>query len=258
MRSPAQPAQPGIALGALISQHPQSVVGSRGRMIQSYVALGIGAMLLLAGLVAFVIMAEAAGQGALICLGFGGFCALGIGLLGVLDARKTRDMSLSLYDHGLHYVDRFGEKIWTWDQIEAIHEHRTINQQTRVLRSSYQVVDRNGDSVVFYDHIRQPTAAIATIRQKTSALLLPKISATIATGQPVSFGAITLTPAGLAVKGQTIAWSEIAGIQISGTLLMIDRHGSGWFDDLELNLGDVANAELLQQISAQRFMTASS
>lgn len=36
MRSPAQP---GIALGTLISDDPQSVVGSRGRRIQSYVAL---------------------------------------------------------------------------------------------------------------------------------------------------------------------------------------------------------------------------
>lgn len=253
MRSPTQP---GIALGTLISDHPQSVVGSRGRRIQSYVALGIGTVLLLAGLGAFVIMAEAAGQNALICLGFAGFCVLGIGMLGVLDARKTRDMSLSLYEHGLHYVDKYGEKIWAWNQIESISEHRAINQQTKMVRCSYQLVDHHGDTLLLYDHIRNPAAAIATIRQKTYALLLPKISAAVAAGQPVSFGVITMTSAGLEVKGRTIAWIEIAGIQVSGTLMMIDRHGGGWFDDLELNLGEVANFELLQQLSARRFTPA--
>lgn len=68
-----------------------------------------------------MIMAEAAGQNALICLGFAGFCVLGIGMLGVLDARKTRDMSLSLYErHGLHYVDKYGREDLGMDRIESI------------------------------------------------------------------------------------------------------------------------------------------
>ena len=87
-------------LGALISNHPQTVVGNRGRMIQTYIALGIGTLLLLAGLIVFLAMAEAANQLTLICLGFGGFCALGIGMLGLGDARRTRDMSLELKSVG--------------------------------------------------------------------------------------------------------------------------------------------------------------
>ncbi|NWG20189.1 MAG: hypothetical protein HXY39_07650 [Chloroflexi bacterium] len=236
-----------IQFGALISDHPQAVVGSRGRMIQSYVALGIGVVLMIAGLIAFLVMAEAAGQQALICLGFAGFCALGLGLVGFFDARNTRDMSLKLYEHGLHYADKSGQKTWGWEEIDAIFHYQTINPQTRFVRHSYKVVHRSGDSIFFYDHVRNAAAAYETIRQKIYPLLLPRLQATYAAGQPVAFGMVAVEPAGLRVKGKSIPWNEIAGIHVSGGSLIIERPDGGWFNDLDVPVGNVANVELLLQ-----------
>lgn len=245
---PIQPSQ----LGALLSDHPQSVVGSRGRMLQSYVALGIGVMLMVAGLLAFVLLAQAAGQQALICLGFAGFCALGLGVVGVLDARNTQDMALRIYERGIHYIDKTGQKTWGWEDIAAIIHHQTINNDTRIVRHSYQLFNYTGDSLFFYDHIRNAPAAIETIRRYTYAVLGPRLQAALAAGQPVAFGVVTLEPAGLRIKQKFIPWIDISGVRVSGGSLIVERPGGGWFNDLDINLGEVANIELLLHFIAQR------
>lgn len=239
-------------LGAQISDHPQAVVGSRGRMIQSYIALGLGGALLLAGLVAFLVMAEASGQQALLCLGLPGLCVAGIGLLGFFDARSTRDMSLRLYERGLHYADKAGQKTWAWEDIEQVIQHVTVQPQTQAVRRAYQLVHRNGDTLMFYDHVRNPEGAIGTIRQRVYPLLLPRLAATIDAGGSVAFGAVMIEPAGLRVKGRAIPWGDIAGVRQSGGELMIDRVGGGWFNDIQLGLGEVANTELMLQLVARR------
>jgi hypothetical protein len=252
METPPISGRPANGLGAKISDHPQSVVGSRGRMIQSYVALGIGAALALAGLVTYLAWAESARMDTLICLGFGGLCGLGIGAMGVMDARSTRDMSLTLYERGLRYVDKVGQKEWRWEEIAAITQHQVVSSDTNRARLSYQVTSSSGDTLHLYDHVRDPAGAIATIRQRVYALLLPRMQADLDAGRPVAFGPVTIAAAGMTVRGRETPWAEIAGVTLSGGSVMVERRGGGWLNDAEISRGEIPNAELLAQLAAQR------
>lgn len=248
----SNPKTSGHPLGALISNHPQTVVGNRGRMIQTSIALGIGTLLLLAGLIVFVAMAEAASQLTLICLGFGGFCALGIGLLGLGDARRTLDMSLELYERGLRYTDRHGQKQWAWSDITQLLFNTVRVGNTNRYQYVYQINHAGGDSIVFYDHIRDPAGAFSIIAKYVYPLLLPSLLADSDAGKTIQFGAVTLEPTGIRLNNKLMSWADVAGARVSGGSLFIDKRDPGLFGNTEMNTGEVPNADLLVQLVNRR------
>lgn len=250
MTSPraAQPSE----LGALLSDHPQRAVGSRGRFIQSYVALGIGAALLLIAGAAFLLMPNAQDQISVLCLGFGGIGGLGLGLAGLGDARRTLDGSLRLYERGLRYQDRQGLKTWLWADVTALWHLQQYFPSSRITRHAYQLTHRSGDTLQFGDLVRDPAAAYDTARRMVYPLIAPGLTAAFEGGAPVAFGPVTLDAAGVHIKGRTMPWAEVLRAQVVGGSLLIERRGGGWFNDADLDIGAVPNSEILIDLVGRR------
>ncbi len=237
-------------LGAVVSVHPQVVVGSRGRKIQSYIAFGVGGVGLLMALIGWL-----TGSTELLALCGGGLAVAGLGLgaLGLADASGTMDATVTIQENGIRYNDKKGIKAWRWEQVTQVFIILRRYQNTNILRRAYRLHNAAGDSFYFTDEVRDAEGAFNAIRQRAYPPMFSRALAQYEAGAAVSFGKVTVNrDSGLAIGKKTFRWDEITGAKVSGGHLFISKAGLGWLNDGDALVAEIANVELLIRVIEQR------
>lgn len=250
MQKGAAAASGGDALGAEVSVHPQVVVGSRGRKIQSYIAFGVGG----AGLL-MVLIGWLTGSSELLSLCGGGLAVagLGLGVLGLADAGGTMDATVTIHEDGIRYNDKKGGKAWRWEQVAQVFIMLRRYQNTNILRHAYRLHSTAGDSFYFTDEVRDAEGAFNAIRQRAYPSIFARALAQYEAGAAVSFGKVTVSrDSGLAIGKKAFRWDEITGAKVSGGHLFISKAGLGWLNDGDALVAEIANVELLIRLIEQR------
>ncbi len=237
-------------LGAFIATHSQAVVGSKGRAIQSYIALGVGGVGLVMALIGWLTNRP---EFLTVCGGGLALVGLGLGGMGLADANSTADASVGLYADGIAYADKKGSKMWRWTDIERIYSLLVQHRQTRIVRKSYRLDNANGEVMHLTDFIAGIDDVMTVVRQKVYPPLIHKLMAEYEAGKPLVFGPIAIDRAnGIAVKKTKIAWDECGGMQLGAGYVFVTKHGGGPFNDASVLAGDVPNVEILLSIVNHR------
>jgi hypothetical protein len=164
--------------------------------------------------------------GLVICL----LLALGVILLSVFLPRK----SVVQHERGLAvYRRKELVAVVPWDRIahvtQAITRTYTNGVHTNTsYRYSIQTVE--GRSFTFSNGLRHVKDLGVRIQEATFPIILARSQAAFNTGQPIQFGKLSLSQAGMQSGSASIPWSEVSGAQVSRGTIYIRKSGQrrGW------------------------------
>ncbi|MBV9259528.1 MAG: hypothetical protein JO215_16045 [Ktedonobacteraceae bacterium] len=114
-----------------------------------------------------------------------------------------------------------GSKKLSWNEFERIH----IDEQTVDIYKKGQVDAWASLKVAAIPNVEILRGLVRYTQQELQYRQVPAIAAYRA-GLSVAFGPLTLSQRGVAINNATLAWSEIAGIAVSESEVMIKRKGN--------------------------------
>jgi hypothetical protein len=158
---------------------------------------------------------------------------------------------IAVHKHGLHLVRISGKSVRLgWDEITGIHTYGTRRElfgKPVSDRYGLTIAAAGGRSYRIPDTIAGLDSLAATIRAQIAPHVTAGIKASLARGERVFFGPVTLDGAGMAVGKRSWPWREIDRLRIAGGDLVIESGRNRFSFPVE----DVPNTPLLLEIAAR-------
>lgn len=135
-----------------------------------------------------------------------------------------------LYERGFSYVEGSRTVFIAYTDIDSMRQQgqRIAYFGGLLRRTVYRIHLRTNEaeSITLTNLYQRVPELGARLEAALLAVRRPTVEAAIADGQPVAFGAVTLHADGLHCDGQSLAWADLGGVQVSAGHLAI-RKGSG-------------------------------
>jgi len=227
-------------LGNLLSYHEQRVQSSQGRLKIANATLVFGIALLIFG--GFLMLQE---NGNALCLGLPGVGLLGLGLLGVWDAKRTSDMKVAIFEAGIAASEKQAVKTLRWDEVARAFQILTRQGNTDIIRHGYRLESATGQTVWWNDDVSNAAQAWEVVRRQIYPRLMQGISATFNRGEPVAFGEFSANRDGLTHNKKSLSWAGIRDIHVINGLLTIKGETNGKKEELRAMWATIPNADLL-------------
>ncbi len=152
-------------------------------------------------------------------------------------------LAAALYEGGFAYNDRGGLRQVKWGDISAVWQNIIKYYRYGVhVRTTYLYTIELNDKTRFkLDNKFQKIEALGkAIVNGTTQALLPKYTATLASGQRLTFGPLALDTNGLYSGNKSLTWQEIKAVKINKGIISIRKEG-GWFNWVTVSVPQVAN-----------------
>ncbi|MFN8374229.1 MAG: DUF6585 family protein [Anaerolineae bacterium] len=158
------------------------------------------------------------------------------GVLGVMvfffTVFRYRGLHVQVYDEGFARIR--GRKIEAvrWTDVRSVLQsvtHYRRYGQTISTRYIYTIETADRRRIKLSNEIKDISLLGDTIQQETSKRMLPQAVAAYQSGQPVSFGSITLSKDGVSQGRKQLSWAEVEGVQIENGYVKFKKQGK-WFN----------------------------
>jgi hypothetical protein len=217
VRIPVATPEPG--LGLLLSEHRVTRVRAWGNLIGGWVAIILG----LIGLAVTVFLIWRDVPALPMCGGFSLVVLLG-GLWSVWTQQREKSLVVRLYQEGLVYVRDEKTQTVRWAEISQVHLATYYNRKLRMTSYNFKLQTTHGSTLAFNfnDQAINNLAQLSeTIQRKVTARLLPEAIAAVQAGQSLTFGRLTVSQAGLGEGRRSLAWPEVASVQLEQGFIVI-------------------------------------
>jgi hypothetical protein len=142
---------------------------------------------------------------------------------------------------------RAGPRAVRWDEIQSLTV-KGLDDPRESVRHVLHTVD--GATLAFGASIGGVQDLVDEIRVRMAEHRLPDVRARIAEGSVVSFGAVTVSEAGVSVGARVVAWDALADIEAEADELVVrDAQGERL---ASVKLDEVPNAFLLAEMAHER------
>ncbi|MFE2995147.1 DUF6585 family protein [Nocardia sp. NPDC059246] len=142
---------------------------------------------------------------------------------GLFYGQRNAGKWLELFEHGLIFVSRERLRVVRYDSttvIEDLIDHRRNGVTTRVTHA-YEMRDLDDQHLRLREGIVNPQEWGPRIQEGVVIHQMPTALATLGAGQPVEFGSITLSAAGVTGYGTVVPWADITDVDIAEGRLRI-------------------------------------
>ena len=162
------------------------------------------------------------------------FITIGVGMLvlaarGMIRSARDRGLQVKVCSSGLSREVQGAEReVVVWEDIGKVWQSVTSWQSygAEVARSyEYTIELKDGRQFEFYNLENIPELG-QIIQRHVTQRQLPVIHAKLATGEPVSFGKVTVHPEGLSKGGNVLPWDQIQQVEVKKGEVIIHR-GTG-------------------------------
>ena len=159
--------------------------------------------------------------------------------------------ALVLYRDGFaySYLGR-GVQTWRWREITTIFSNETFQTGKRSswTNRTYTIQKESGEQITLTNYqLEKVTEVIAAIKQNTYALLLPPLAGQYNSGQPVTFGPVTVhRDNGIQANGKHYTWDKILDVKVKQGSLLITMKDSSLFGGYhKVRASTIPNIEML-------------
>jgi hypothetical protein len=164
--------------------------------------------------------------------------------------RKSKALqALVLYRDGFAYRRGNAIDTCTWSEVASIVSREEVdsNRDHSWIAYLFTLLKKNGESVKLeVDELEEICEIIAFIKQNAYAVLLPPLEDQYKSGQPVNFGAVTISQQnGIQANGKRFAWNSIFNVKVQKGRLIITTQEN---KSVSVRASSIPNIEILCQI----------
>lgn len=191
--------------------------------------------------------------------GYMGLAAsLGIGftvgiIFWVKQSFATEGTRVWLFSRGLVRLGRGAAEACRWEEIQSVQQEMNTGSRERAgaVRHRFTISRRDGTQMSF-EGIPKVRALGEQIQQESLKYLLPPVLKTYHSGQPVTFGSLTLSGEGVNNGKETVPWVEIKGVEIDKNGQLVFTAQGRWFSFAKMPIADIPNVHVLLALVRQR------
>ncbi len=241
------------SLGGLISRHERTHTSSTFRKVMAYIVGGGTAALTLLG---FILVAVNGGNWNTAMVPWVA-AALGVIITwsGIKDVIGTNDASFALFEQGVAFQTKKGLVKWKWEEVRGITVNlvNVIFNGVSRLERRVTLTSTAGATLAFGNGVRDPDAAIRTLKQHIYARVFPPLLDDFAAGRAVSVGSIRLDPhRGIQLVKTMLPWDKLKGSRVhDGLLVLVPTDGPPTAEHRK-PVGEIANVDLLIDLVDRR------
>lgn len=162
--------------------------------------------------------------------------------------RKIAAKRVYVFESGFVTADRTGPlEAYRWDAISAVYQEivdRYANG-VKVATTYTYLIDRNDGATVKLTEFYADIAGLGRhICEQVATVHLPAVQQALAASQPVPFGDLTLSIAGVTThKGELVPWQQIEAVQVRSGYVSFRRAGK-WLSVSRTNAREIPNLYL--------------
>lgn len=170
--------------------------------------------------------------------------AAGVGLWMI--AYQTSGREVLAGHNGIAKVTREGTRVILWRHVRELDLHIETGRQGRWL--VLKIFESSGKMIRFDAQTHRPEQMrmAECIQQSVAKLHAPAVLEDLECGRTASFGAISLSPAGIRAGKHHIAWEAVERIRLRHVDRVAVRHGGHWTNLARVE--DVTNWPVLQRV----------
>ncbi|NWF67641.1 MAG: hypothetical protein HXY40_01005 [Chloroflexi bacterium] len=155
----------------------------------------------------------------------------------------NRGLYVQVYSNGLARVKGSKVEALRWDEVRSIWQSITHYQRYgRVVRSVYvyTLQTADGRKLKFSNEINGIAALGQTLQTEVNKRVFPQAMLTYQAGQPVQFGAFSISKEGINYGKKFLPWSEVEGAQVQSGFVTFKKQGK-WFNWANVPAGSIPN-----------------
>lgn len=144
------------------------------------------------------------------------FCPIMFGIQ-ILTTFKPKRL-LVLFEGGFFYRSPLRSVLCKWEDIDKVYEESDRAIRDKKPRDRFWIFSHKGEGISFSEWDCPHARDVGELIQKrASEAMWPHALELLSSGQPIVYGPFIATSNSLRIKGKTIPWGEITGIQVEET-----------------------------------------
>ncbi|MGD8814568.1 MAG: hypothetical protein PVI78_08855 [Anaerolineales bacterium] len=155
------------------------------------------------------------------------------------------DLRVIVFPEGITQTVQGSTQVVRWDDVSCLWERVEEYRFSWTLAYSvwrYTILTYSGERLIFDRTLKDIDAFGQTLKHKIGERLVPKITATLKTGQSVKFGDLSLSNQGLRYKEKLLTWDELKTIKVTQGQIYIQAKRRRWPYFASLKTRQVPNA----------------
>jgi hypothetical protein len=168
---------------------------------------------------------------------------------GIRKLLKTRNSRVLLFEEGFVSIRHDQVFVCRWDEVASVFDgiifasDAYVRWCTVYKRSGEEWTIRNDRELVhgFPQLVR-------ALNDETNRRLVPQMLAELEAGHSLDFGAVTLTPEGIAYDNRLLPWSELKRVDCEDMRVGIEQRGA-WLTWAAISNGSIPNRFALQEVA---------
>lgn len=172
-----------------------------------------------------------------------------LGLITAWSAYANWRKAVVIYQHGLAYSDRKGVQTWRWDEVASFYAAVTRHYTNGVYTGAthvYTIHKKNNTRLVLNDAITSVEEVAKNIREAIYPLLYQRYAQAYNSGQPITFGPVTLSKAGgIQIGKKAYPWEQVAKVTIQQGFVQVAKKGGGWFSGASVMASTIPNVDIM-------------
>ncbi|MBX3061610.1 MAG: hypothetical protein KF726_01465 [Anaerolineae bacterium] len=161
-----------------------------------------------------------------------------------------------VYEGGIGYRTRDGEKTWTWDQfthMDGTRHTQSVNGIPMAKWGANNFYAGQEKAFSVQANTAMPDRIVQLMLAKIAQNYIPKLMNDIKSGRAVTLGGYPLDREGLQTRKEKILWSDIKQIDVRGNTIKLERQT----DRRKINLGSLNNGSSFALLGVLDAMTNS-
>ena len=177
-----------------------------------------------------------------------------LGLLGGWAAYNNWNKGVVVYGNGFAARDRKGVRTWLWTDVisysAAVTRHYTNGIYTGTTHI-YTIYNKQNERLVFADLYKNVEQLGQAIEAASFPMRYENARQLYNTGQPVIFGPVAISKAGIVIGKKTYPWAEVKQVSIHQGVLKVSKKDGGWFSGASATAPSIPNLRVLLSIIDQ-------
>ncbi len=172
----------------------------------------------------------------------GGICFL-VGLIAIEAMVRLIGLRVTVDANGLTHIQNGRTTSMRWDDISTVWQSITKRYTNGIYTGTtylYTVQANDGKKLKLTNSLNRVEKLGNTIQNEVSKRHFPRALETYNSGGTVSFGNLTLNRMGLTRGSDTLAWSEIQGVQMQKGYMEIKKQGK-WLRWAKIPVSSIPN-----------------
>jgi hypothetical protein len=167
-----------------------------------------------------------------------------------IGALRKWGLRVLVFPEGLVRAHRGKVQAVFWEEIQTINQQVNVGAVSKIMSSSlvFVVQRASGEELHFDGYLPDLKKLGAILQRETLRHLLPRALAVYQRGEPVAFGKLQVSRAGISNGKDTLPWSEVKEVKVEESSVSVSKEGK-WWTWYTAVITEVPNAHVFQALA---------